>query len=77
MVRIRMRNCYRSVKQALENGKVVETFSHYNYYGNHHRSIRIKYFKPFTYRNGWSITSEWYDVSERYYKSFVEKHRNG
>lgn len=38
----------------------------------------IRYFKPISYgpNNSWSLTGEWFECSEKYFFSFVKKHRN-
>lgn len=69
-------NYYRSIKQALENGRVTLYYSDISTLGKKMYTFRVKYFKPKRKESGWSITGEWYECQELYFERFVRKHRN-
>lgn len=65
------KNYYRSIKLALQNGRVVSSYER-----NGTISFLVKYFKPIRYKSGWSLTGEWYECTEIYFERVVKKHPN-
>lgn len=70
------KNYYRSIKQALENGRVSLYYSRNSTLGMKMYVFAVRYFKPKLRKSGWSITAEWYECQELYFERFVKKHRN-
>lgn len=71
------RNCqFKSIKQAMEHGKVRNYQFMTNYLGRRYITFNIAYFQPMRRPAGHYITAEWYDCSESYFDRFVRKHRN-
>ena len=66
----------KSITRALEFGQVIRWDKRLNYDYKEIYEIYVKYFTPFHYGNGWSVSGEWFDCSERYFNSYVRKHPN-
>lgn len=70
------KNYYRSIKQALDNGRVTLWYSRTFMTDKKIYVFSVRYFKPKLTKSGWSITAEWYECQELYFERFVRKHRN-
>lgn len=68
--------CFRSIKQAMEHGRVIDYLKLHSYTEGFYYSIRIRYFRFQSKNRRLMVLAEWYECKPRYFESFVKKHRN-
>lgn len=71
-----MANRPKSIKQALELGIVIHSGRRKAFNFKYVYAFYVKYYIPIALEDGSSLKGEWFECSERYFKTFVRKHRN-
>lgn len=71
-----MANRPKSIKKAIELGIVIRWDKRLDWNHKERYEIYVKYFTPIRLDGKWTLMGEWFECSERYFNSFVKKHRN-
>lgn len=71
-----MANRPKSIKKALELGHVIRWDKRLDRNQKERYEIYVKFFAPIRFGDRWILRGEWFECSEKYFKSFVSNHRN-